>query len=134
MASTASTVSSSTFIVVIDDDASVRNAMQNLMKSLGHHVALYASANEFLRSADLTKAQCLILDIQMPGLSGIDLQNIVSALRAPIPIIFVTAHSDEDVRLRALSLGAVGFLEKPFDDEALIELIDKALHQAFSNS
>lgn len=118
---------SAVHIAVIDDDPSVLQSLLRLLKSAGYDVSAYATADAFLRSPHLKDTSCLVVDIQMPGLSGLDLQDIVAALRAPIPIVFITAHRDDEVRCKALSNGAVGFLEKPFDDHALIALIEKAI-------
>jgi len=117
-------------IAIIDDDSSVRQSLQRLIKSLGYDATTFGTADAFLRSLHDIDANCILLDIQMPGLSGLDLQSIVTALRSPIPIIFITAHRDEDARSRALALGAIGFLEKPFDDQALVALLQKALQTA----
>src|SRR4051812_24047671 len=110
-------------IAVVDDDASVRHSIERLLRSLGYDVSAHASAEGFLRSLQLTKTSCLVLDIQMPNFSGLDLQGVVSALRSPIPIIFITAYRDDKTRARALANGAVGFLEKPFDDDELVGMI-----------
>ena len=117
-------------IVIVDDDASVRHAIERLLKSFGHDVAGYDSVKQYLRSKNLTKTIALILDVKMPGLTGLDLQNIIRGLHASIPIIFITAHPNEDARDQALRLGAIGFLEKPFDDQALIALLSKVLEQS----
>jgi FixJ family two-component response regulator len=114
-------------IAVVDDDSSVRQAMQRLIKSLGYDVSTYGTADAFLKSLRMKDASCILLDIQMPGLSGLDLQDIIAALKSPIPIIFITARRDEDIRIRAQERGAVGFLEKPFDDRELIALVEKAI-------
>ena len=117
----------SPFISIIDDDISVRQALDRLIRSLDHDVIAFSSANEFLRYPQFTQTACLILDVQMPGLSGIELQNVVSVLRRSIPIIFITAHHDDDIRSRAMAAGAIGYLEKPFDEQSLIQLLDQAL-------
>src|SRR4051812_22376769 len=114
-------------ITVVDDDASVRQSLHRLVRSLGYEVVSYSTVAEYLRSLTLADTTLLILDVQMPGMSGLDLQNVIVALRSPIPIIFITAHPEEEVRIRAMNMGAFGFLEKPFDDQALISLIDKAI-------
>jgi FixJ family two-component response regulator len=117
----------SQLIVIIDDDAPVCQALQRLLKSLGYAVASYGTAVDFLRSQSFAETALLILDVQMPGMSGLDLQNVITPLRTPIPIIFITAHPEEDIRSRAIQSGAVGFLEKPFDEQLLIALLDKVL-------
>jgi FixJ family two-component response regulator len=90
------------------------------------HAELFASAEEFLRSGRLPGTGCLILDVRMPGMSGLDLQEQLIASDTPIPIIFITAHRDEATRARALERGAVDFLRKPFNDEALLDAIARA--------
>src|SRR5689334_20025125 len=117
-------------IAVVDDDPTVRQALKRLLLSIGFPVTTYASANEFLRSLDLEKQACLILDIQMPGLTGLDLQKVIATMKRPIPIIFITAHNEEDIQSTVMEMGAAGFLEKPFDDEALIALVQKALDRS----
>jgi FixJ family two-component response regulator len=114
-------------ISIIDDDQSVRQAARRLFKSLGYATATFASAEEFLESGCLCDTLCLISDVQMPGMSGVDLQcHLVQKGRCP-PMIFVTAFSEESVRKRALEAGAYGFLKKPFREESLIACLDKAL-------
>jgi len=112
-------------VAVVDDEPSVLQALRRLLRSAGFQVAIYASADEFLRSPTPEKHACVVLDVQMPGLNGLDLQKVIVSMKAPIPIIFITAHHEEDVRARAMAMGAVGFLEKPFDDQVLIDLIEK---------
>jgi FixJ family two-component response regulator len=114
-------------ISIIDDDQSVRQAAKRLFKSLGYATATFASAEEFLESGCLRDTQCLISDVQMPGMSGVDLQcHLVQNGHCP-PMIFVTAFSEEGIRKRALEAGAYGFLKKPFREESLIACLDKAL-------
>jgi FixJ family two-component response regulator len=114
-------------IYIIDDDESVRQAMKGLIRSLGYDAATFASAEEYLRSDRVGDSSCLIIDLHMPGMSGADLQDRLIADGHRIPIIFMTAYSEEKVRARVLDAGAFGFLRKPFDDEHLIECLDKAL-------
>ncbi len=121
-------------IAVIDDDPSVRQSLQRLITAAGFDVSVYGSADAFLRSQHFRDAGCLLVDIQMPGLTGLDLQDIIEALRHPIPIVFITAIRDESLRSRALAGGAIGFLEKPFDDQALISLIQKAFESTASKA
>ena len=116
-------------VVLVDDDPSVRQALKRLLRIVGFQVTTYASADEYLSSPNPERQDCLILDVQMPGLNGLELQKVLTSMRTPLPIILMTAHPDEDLQTRAMEMGAVGFLEKPFDDQALIELIDKALHR-----
>ena len=114
-------------ISVIDDDASVRAATNNLLRSHGYAVHAFASAEEFLESPDVNDTSCVITDLQMPGLNGVDLQKSLLAQGRRIPIIFVTAFPEERLRARALAAGALGFLGKPFESETLIKLIEKAI-------
>ena len=117
----------SKLIAIVDDDESVRNAVQGLMKVAGLPAQAFASAEEFLRSGQQHDAGCLIADIRMPGMSGLELQARLNAERCRMPIIFVTAHGDAKMRMQALRAGAVEFLAKPFDDEALLESVRAAL-------
>lgn len=114
-------------ISIIDDEESMRNSALKLVKSLGFTARAFPSAHAFLNSQQLVKTSCLILDINMPDTGGIELQDILSAAGYRIPIIFITAHHDEKVRSRALSKGAICFLEKPFEVDALSHCIDLAL-------
>ena len=116
-------------ISVIYDDASVREATKGLIRSLGYHAVSFASAEEYLRSDCVSGSSCLITDLNMPGMSGADLQDRLIADGRCVPMIFITAYSDEKVRVRVLDAGAFGFLRKPFDDEHLIECLNKALKQ-----
>ena len=114
-------------VAVVDDDDSIRNALQGLLKAVGVTAAAFASAEEFLTSAQKQHIACLIADIRMPGMSGLELQAKLNAERCRIPIIFITAHGDEKMRMQALRAGAVEFLAKPFDDEALLKSVRAAL-------
>jgi FixJ family two-component response regulator len=116
-------------IAIIDDDASIRNGARALLKSLGYATATFASAEEFLESARLQQAACLITDVQMPGMSGVDLQDHLKARGDVTPVIFVTAFPEEELRQRVLSAGAFGFLAKPFSEDCLIACLEKALAQ-----
>jgi FixJ family two-component response regulator len=122
-----STQVTSKFIAVLDDDDSVRNALQGLLKAVGLPAQTFASAEEFLKSSERQQIACLIADIRMPGMSGLELQAKLNAERCRIPIIFITAHGDAKMRMQALRAGAVEFLAKPFDDEALLESVRAAL-------
>jgi FixJ family two-component response regulator len=117
-------------ISIVDDDAAVRNATRTLIRSLGYAVATFASAEEFLRSDQLRQTACLITDVQMPGLNGIELQERLKAGGHRIPMIFVTAFPDERLRDRAMAGGAVSFMSKPFSDANLIVCLDRALKAA----
>jgi FixJ family two-component response regulator len=114
-------------ISIIDDDASVRAASDNLLRSLGYAVYTFDSAEEFLRSAHLNVTSCVIADVQMPGMSGVDLQAQLLIQGYRVPFIFMTAFPEETVRARALKAGAICFLTKPFDRLALSRCLDAAL-------
>jgi FixJ family two-component response regulator len=114
-------------IVIVDDDESVREATKYLVKSLGYPVLTFASAEEYLASDHVSATSCLISDLKMPGISGVELQKRLIADGHHIPIIFMTAFFEEEVRARALQAGAFGFLSKPFADQSLIKCLDKAL-------
>jgi FixJ family two-component response regulator len=115
-------------ISIIDDDPSVREATQSLIRSLGYDAQAFASAEEYLRSDSVNDSSCLITDLHMPGMSGTDLQDRLIAEGYQIPIIFVTAYYEDRVRDRVMDAGAFGFLRKPFNDESLIACLDKALN------
>jgi FixJ family two-component response regulator len=114
-------------VAVVEDDESYRLAMQRLLKSAGFSVRLFSCAEEFLDSGCQRETGCLIADIRMPGMSGLDLQAKLNEDHCPIPIIFVTAHGDEKMRLQAMRGGAVKFLAKPFDGAILLEGVRAAL-------
>ena len=114
-------------ISVIDDDVSVRGATHNLVRSLGYAVHTFASAEEFLRSSHLCDTSCVITDVRMPNMSGLELQAQLLSRGHRLPFIFITAFSVESDQARALRAGAVGYLTKPFDGEALIACLDAAL-------
>jgi FixJ family two-component response regulator len=114
-------------ISIIDDDASVRAAIDNLLRSLGYTVYTFDSAEEFLRSAHLNDASCVIADVQMPGMSGVDLQAQLLTQGYRVPFIFMTAFPEEAIRARALKAGAICFLTKPFDRLTLIKCLDTAM-------
>jgi FixJ family two-component response regulator len=114
-------------VAVVDDDDLIRSALQGLLKAVGLPTAAFASAEEFLTSGQRKQVACLIADIRMPGMSGLDLQAKLNNERCRIPIIFITAHGDEKMRMQALRAGAVEFLAKPFNDEALLESVRAAL-------
>ena len=115
-------------VAVVDDDDLMRGALLGLLKAVGLPAREFASAEDFLNSGLQHEAGCLIADIRMPGISGLELQAKLNADRCRIPIIFITAHGDEKMRMQAMRGGAVEFLAKPFDDEALLESIRAALN------
>lgn len=115
------------FVAIVDDDDSVRTALKDLMDEAGIEAFACASAEEFLTSGNKRDTVCLVTDIRMPGMSGLELQSRLIADHRKIPIIFLTAHGDEDIRLKALRAGAVEFMAKPFDDEALLRCVRTAL-------
>jgi FixJ family two-component response regulator len=116
----------SRLIAIVDDDRSVQTALQDLIESEGLSTVCFCSAEDFLNSGALDEAGCLIADIRMPGMSGIALQVKLNADRCRIPIIFITAHGDAQLRLQAIRDGAAEFLTKPFDDEVLLEAVHAA--------
>ena len=116
-------------ISIVDDDESVREAMQGLMKSLGFTVETFASAEEFLASDSRNHAACLITDVQMPGLTGLGLHDRLVRSGRPIPTIVITAYPDERARARALQAGVVCYLVKPFNENDLLTCIRSVLHR-----
>jgi FixJ family two-component response regulator len=116
-------------ISIVDDDPRMREAMFGLVRSLGLEAIAFASAEDFLQSEKADETSCLITDVQMPGLSGIELQSQLASRRRQVPIIFVTASAERSIEARARSAGAVGFLNKPFDDKALIQCLGQALQR-----
>ena len=121
-------MSAAPFISIVDDDDSLRNSLNNLIRSVGFRAQGFPSAEAFLNSSELHDTACLILDVRMPGMSGLDLQRQLVATNSPIPIVFITSHGDDDAKARALEAGAVAFLYKPFREEALLKAIDSALN------
>jgi FixJ family two-component response regulator len=114
-------------ISIIDDDASVRTATQNLIRSLGYKVHMFASAEAFLESQQLNATSCVIADVQMPGMNGVELQSHLRARGSCVPFIFISAFPEEAIRQRALRDGAICFLSKPFDGCVLIDHLNMAL-------
>jgi FixJ family two-component response regulator len=114
-------------IAVVDDDESVRQAVDNLLRSLGYAVRSFAGGEEFLQSQLRRRVSCLISDMQMPAMSGIDIQAALALRGDPTPVIFITAFPSDAVKARALKAGAIGFLAKPFDGNALIACVEQAL-------
>jgi FixJ family two-component response regulator len=118
---------SSRLIAIVDDDKSVQSALQDLIESEGLSTLCFGSAEEFLDSGVQDEAGCLIADIRMPGISGIELQSRLKADRCRIPIIFITAHGDPKMRAQAIRDGAVEFLTKPFDNTVFLETVHAAI-------
>ena len=119
----------SKLVAIVDDDDSVRCTLQELLRSAGFSSRAFESAEDFLESGHQHETGCLITDIRMPGMSGLELQVRLNAERCRIPTIFITAHGDEEMRFQALRAGAVEFLPKPFDDEILVESVRAALER-----
>jgi len=118
---------SSRLIAIVDDDKSIQTALQDLIESEGLSTLCFDSAEQFLDSGAQRKAACLIVDVRMPGMSGIELQAKLKADRSGIPIIFITAHGDAKMRVQAMRNGAVEFLTKPFDNAVLLETVHAAV-------
>ena len=122
----------SRLIAIVDDDESVQLALRDLIESDGLPAICFGSAEQFLDSVARSKAACLIADIRMPGMSGLELQAKLKAERCGIPVIFITAHGDAEMRILAIHDGAVEFLSKPFDDAVLLEIVHTALERSGS--
>jgi FixJ family two-component response regulator len=116
-------------VFVVDDDAPMRESLKNLIRSVGLRVELFASAQEFLRSKRPDLPSCLVLDVRLPGLSGLDLQRRTGETGIEIPIVFITGHGDIPMSVRAMKAGAVEFLTKPFRDQDLLDAIQQALER-----
>lgn len=117
-------------ITIVDDDDSLRKSLDNLLRSVGFRTQGFSSAEAFLSSQQINDTACLILDVRMPGMSGLELQRQLGAGNWHIPLIFVTAHTDDAARAQALAAGAVDFLYKPFREEDLLNAIDAALKRS----
>jgi two-component system, LuxR family, response regulator FixJ len=117
-------------ITVVDDDESVRESMSSLLRSVGHSVKEFGSAEELIASPGLDTTDCLITDVRMPGMSGLELQRRLALSHPRLPVILMTAHaSDQEVRSRALKDGAFAYLSKPLDEEALLRAIETAIRE-----
>ncbi len=114
-------------ISIVDDDESVREALKNLIESVGFRTEVFSSGEDFLNSDHFGDTDCLIVDVRMPGMSGLELQERLNAVHSLIPLIFISAHADEEARARALQAGAVDFLQKPFSEDPLLKAIDVSL-------
>lgn len=120
-------------ISIVDDDAWAREGIKDLILSLGYQAQAFESAEQFIGSSCIADTACVITDVQMPGTSGLDLQDYLLSHGHRTPVIFVTAYPSEKNRLRALDAGAVGFLSKPFDEQALMDCLARALRKSAAN-
>ena len=116
-------------VFVVDDDESVRKALKRLVQSVGMNVETFATAQDFLSRPHYEGPSCLVLDVRMPGLSGLDLQQELMKANLTVPVIFITGHGNIPMSVQAMKAGAVDFLEKPFEDQALLDLIQNAIEQ-----
>ncbi len=116
-------------VYVVDDDPSVRKALRRLMRSAGFEVLAFDSAEDFLEFSRCGAPGCVVVDVQMPGMNGLDLQDQLTDAGSKLPLVFITAYEDDHVRARAMNAGATEFLQKPFDDKALLNAIHSALRQ-----
>ncbi|MBY0323074.1 MAG: response regulator transcription factor [Reyranella sp.] len=114
-------------VFVIDDDEDMRSALGNLFRSVGHEVKLFGSAAEFLQDTSSDAPGCLVLDVRLPGMSGLDFQNKLASTNAHIPIVFMTGHGDIPMSVRAMKAGAVDFLTKPFRDQDMLDAVTRAI-------
>jgi FixJ family two-component response regulator len=117
-------------VVGVDDDFRVRESIERLVESAGYAASVFSSAEEFLQSGTLARAICLVTDVRMPGMDGIELQRCIRLDRPELPVIFISAHHDDETRKRALDEGAAGFLYKPFDGGELLRAIEDALNDS----
>jgi FixJ family two-component response regulator len=116
-------------VFVVDDDASMRRSLESLLRSVGHDVRLFSSALEFMQAARTDAPGCLVLDVRLPGMSGLAFQQELAKAGVALPIIFITGHGDVPMTVRAMKAGAVEFLTKPFDDQVLLDAIHAALER-----
>ena len=114
-------------ISIVDDDESVREALKSLIDSVGFRAELFRSGAEFLNSANVSETACLIADVRMPGMSGLELQDRLKAAHFSVPIVFISAHDDKEAKARGLRGGAVAFLQKPFSEDSLLGAITDCL-------
>jgi len=114
-------------ISIVDDDESVRQALKSLIDSVGFRAQVFGSGEEFLNSAYVLQTDCLIADVRMPGMSGLELQERLNDAGSPIPIVFISAHDDKDAQTRGLRAGAIAFLQKPFSEDSLLGAISAGL-------
>jgi RNA polymerase sigma factor (sigma-70 family) len=114
-------------LFIVDDDRSVRESTELMLKSVGFHVKTFVSAQDFLKTDIEEGPGCLILDVRMPGMSGLDLQEKLISAKTPLPVIFITGHGTVPMSVRAMKAGAVDFLQKPFEEQDLLDAIDRAI-------
>lgn len=117
-------------VAAVDDDFRVRESIESLVESAGYTPLVFASAEEFLQSGSLAKTVCLITDVRMPGMDGLELQRRVRLQNPALPVVFISAHYDDEIRRRALAQGAIGFLYKPFDAGDLLRAIQPAFDKS----
>src|SRR5688572_14820572 len=117
-------------VAAVDDDRRVRESIQSVLESAGYEPVVFGSAEEFLESGVLSRATCVIADVRLPGIHGIELQLRIRQQRAQLPVIFITAHDDDEIRQQALRDGAVDFMVKPFDAATLLENVERAVNHA----
>ena len=120
-------------VAIVDDDQAVGNAIEVLMRSIGLVAQAFSSGEDFLRSPELSRTGCLVVDFDMPKMSGLDLHNNLSRLGKEIPTILITAYPSDDIRARALQAGVICYLPKPFDESSLLKCIQAALDRAKGN-
>jgi len=114
-------------VFVVDDDPSIRRSLERLMRAAGHAVRTFVSTRQFLERDDPEVPGCLVLDVRMPGQSGLDLQEMLGAAGSRIPVIFITGHADAQMTQQAMQAGAVGLFAKPFDGQELLDAVERAL-------
>ena len=117
-------------ISIVDDDDSVRTALKSLIDSVGFRAEVFCSGEEFLKSPYLSRTDCLIADVRMPGMSGLELQERLHAAGSHVPIVFISAHDDKEARARGLRGGAIAFLQKPFSEDSLLGAITAGLDKS----
>ena len=117
-------------ISIVDDDESVRTALKSLIDSVGFRAEVFCSGEEFLKSPYVFKTDCLIADVRMPGMTGLELQERLHAVGSSVPIVFISAHDDKEARARGLRDGAIAFLQKPFSEDSLLGAISEGLEKS----
>ena len=125
-------IDTGSFVFIVDDDNSVRRSLGRLLKAAGLSVKTFDSAQDFLDSFQENEAACLVLDVRMPRMGGLDLQRRLNESGSKIPIIFITAHEDSELRDQAMNAGAIAFLRKPFEEQLLLEAICKVFEGGFA--